>query len=102
MDRGMKKWMPFKSLVEYDDYLNESLINRNKVEKPILSEDQEDEIDENLHKLVYGDTVDYSYFEDGFIYKKRGTYVKADLKIKCAYIDNLAISFDNLLYLRQD
>ena len=40
MSRGMKKWAPYASLPEYEDFLNQMLLEREKVEKPLLFNDQ--------------------------------------------------------------
>lgn len=47
-ERGMKKWMPYKSLVEQEEYLNKLRDNREKIEKPQLSSDEAELINEIL------------------------------------------------------
>ena len=35
-DRGMKKWLPFASLVEQGEYLSKMMYEKYKIEKPIV------------------------------------------------------------------
>lgn len=77
-DNGMKNWMPFASLPEYKECLNKSLIERKKVTKPLISEDQKEEINRILISLNKGDEVCVSYFQDGFIRKKSSILINVD------------------------
>ena len=47
-ERGMKKWAPYKSLVEQEKYLNKLHENNEKVERPQISIDAAEEINEIL------------------------------------------------------
>ena len=47
-DRGMKKWAPYKSLVEQEKYLNKVSDDNKKVEKPQISSDEVELINEIL------------------------------------------------------
>ena len=47
-ERGMKKWAPYKSLNEQEDYLNKLRQEREKVERPKISSDEADNINEIL------------------------------------------------------
>lgn len=47
-DRGMKKWAPYKSLVEHDPALVEMRKNRTKIEKPRISSEEAEIINELL------------------------------------------------------
>ena len=47
-ERGMKKWAPYKSLNEQENYLNKLHQNQNKVERPRISSDEADNINEIL------------------------------------------------------
>lgn len=99
MERGMKKWRPFKSLVEYDDYYNQMLKDREKIPKPILSDDQKEEINSVLVTLRVGDSVSYSYYNDGFIHSSKGEFFYCKQDTCEIVIDGLPIHFDNLISL---
>ena len=47
-ERGMKKWAPYKSLNEQEDYLNKLHKKQEKVERPRISSDEADSINEIL------------------------------------------------------
>ena len=47
-ERGMKKWAPYKSLPEQEKYLNRLKEQQQKVERPIMSSDEAEEINEIL------------------------------------------------------
>ena len=47
-ERGMKKWAPYKSLNEQENYLNKLHKDNEKVEKPRISSDAAEEINESL------------------------------------------------------
>ena len=47
-ERGMKKWAPYKSLNEQEHYLNKLHKDNEKVEKPVISSDEAEEINEIL------------------------------------------------------
>ena len=47
-ERGMKKWAPYKSLNEQENYLNKLHKDNEKVEKPVISSDEAEEINEIL------------------------------------------------------
>ena len=47
-ERGMKKWAPYKSLNEQGDYLKKLHKKQEKVERPSISSDEADNINEIL------------------------------------------------------
>ncbi|MCR5185278.1 MAG: YolD-like family protein [Bacilli bacterium] len=47
-DRGIKKWAPYKSLVEQDYSLKEQKEKDNRIEKPTISNEQAEEINDIL------------------------------------------------------
>ena len=47
-ERGMKKWAPYKSLNEQEDYLKKLHKKQEKVERPSISSDEADNINEIL------------------------------------------------------
>ena len=47
-ERGMKKWAPYKSLNEQEDYLKKLHKKQEKVERPRISSDEADNINEIL------------------------------------------------------
>ena len=47
-ERGMKKWAPYKSLNEQENYLNKLHQNQNKIERPRISSDEAENINDIL------------------------------------------------------
>lgn len=47
-ERGMKKWAPYKSLNEQEDYLKKLHNKQEKIERPSISSDEADNINEVL------------------------------------------------------
>lgn len=67
-DRGLMKWAPFDALTGIDNLLNEIRYRRNKIDKPLLSDDQIEEINRTLVKCIhFNNEVTISYFSDGYI-----------------------------------
>lgn len=66
-DRGMVKWAPYKSLPEQEDYLEKMEEEKNKVDKPLLSDDELIELDTKLSTYNRGDPISIEYYDYGFI-----------------------------------
>lgn len=62
----MKKWAPYKSLPEHDPKIIEMKKNRQKVEKPKLSMDEAEIINEIL-ATYQGQQLEMKYFSHGEI-----------------------------------
>lgn len=95
----MMKWRPFASLVQYKDYYEEMLENRNKKEKPELSEDQVEEINGLLGSLQKGEEVRVRYYLDGNVREKEGIFLCSDVYSNDLILDDLVVPFSNLLSL---
>jgi hypothetical protein len=96
MSRGMIKWAPFQSLKEQTIYLHEIENNRKKVPKPILSEDQISEINYSL-TTYNNEVVVIVYYKNGFIKQIKGRIKKIDPTFKYLLVEDIKISFNNLL-----
>ena len=70
-DRGMVKWMPYKSLVEQTSFLARMRYEKNKKPRPHISSDRAREINEIL--VTYeGEEVAARYYHDGYLYDLTG------------------------------
>ncbi len=96
-DRGMMKWKPFASLTEYDSYYQKMLEEKKKVSKPLISEDEAEEINTILVNSTPGVNLEVKFFAGGFIRTKIGSLIKVDPYEKRLFLDNLVVPFDNLL-----
>ena len=86
--RGMIKWKPFNTLLNNRD-INEIIMIRNKVEKPIIMEDRITEID-NLLKVAINENkeIRVKYFDKGEL-----KYINGNIR----NINTIRIYFKNLI-----
>ncbi|MFA5471483.1 MAG: YolD-like family protein [Acholeplasmataceae bacterium] len=79
VDRGIIKWAPFDALVGYSSLLSELRYKLGKKERPILSDDQYEELNRKLnfafhHKI----DIEVEYYMDGYIKSSYGMIKKLD------------------------
>jgi hypothetical protein len=92
-DRKMMKWMPFNALLEQGDHLQDLLNGRSKKEMPLLSEDQQSELNYKLEvAYLFKNEVLITYYRDGAIYKIEGIITKTDIYNKLIFIDEAFVS----------
>lgn len=79
VDRGIIKWAPFDALVGYGAMIRELKIRLNQQNKPLLSDDQYDELNRKF-ALAFQQNLEISitYFEDGFMRNTWGKIRKID------------------------
>ncbi|PFD62261.1 YolD-like family protein [Bacillus thuringiensis] len=66
--RGMVKWQPFASMPEQYEVIREIISDLNKVPKPIVSEDMQEQIERSLiHSMQNKEEINISYYRDGHI-----------------------------------
>ena len=67
------KWAPFAAVAQGSDMISEVLSKRNKVEMPILSEDQIKEIEDKIYEAFHNnENVKIKFFKDGRFVIKEG------------------------------
>jgi len=77
--RGIVKWQAFKTMPEQYEQLEQYIQDQDKIDKPILSDDQLNELNETLvYKMFHNPDITVSYFEGGYIQKKSGQIHKVD------------------------
>ena len=99
--RGMMKWQPFKSLTGQYKVLEEHKREREKVQKPELSDDEIEDINNLLVSLSKGDSVDVTYFDDGSILHFIDSFVRCDTIERKVMLRRKNIGFDVLLNLKR-
>ena len=88
-ERGMVKWQPFASLPEQGDYINKLIYKMNKIERPILSEDKLNELNQTLFRCYENkEMIRLEYYFDGYIYIVEGIIVKIDTIKKNIIMEN--------------
>jgi len=86
--RGMVKWQPFKTMPEQYERLEQYVEDQNKIEKPLLSDDQLYELNETLmFKMLNDPEVIISYYESGYIKNIEGYIRKVDDYEQMLYLD---------------
>ena len=76
-ERGMKKWAPYKSLNEQEDYLKKLHKKQEKVERPSISSDEADNINEILVNY-HGEELLIEYWRNEKINTVSSTLSKID------------------------
>ncbi len=96
-DRGMKKWAPYSSLIEQATCLEEMKYQRNKIAKPILTEDQIEKINYVLQSYKKGETVKIKFYSDGYLYEIETTIKRIDLENRVLVLENGKLKFENII-----
>ncbi len=97
-DRGYIKWAPFNSLFNDNKLLNEIKTKKEKINKPTLSSDQIEFLNEKIfeaytnHLKVYIDI-----YKDQKINKLTGYINNINLNKKCITFNNSYIFFNQIL-----
>ncbi len=92
-DRKMMKWMPFNALLEQGDHIVDLLNGRTKKEMPILSIDQQSELNYKLEvAYLFKNEVIIKYFRDGAIYEIEGVISRTDIYNKLIFVDEAFVS----------
>lgn len=99
-DRGMKKWAPYKSLQEQWetlDYLHEK---EELIERPILSNEQAEEINDKLVNYN-GQEYEFYYYKRGRILKEKSIISKIDAFNRILILNNgIKISLKDLVGIK--
>ena len=78
--RHMVKWAPFKTMPEQYERIEQYMLDQNKIERPILSDDQLNNLNEQLiDKMFNNPYIELRYFEDGYINEMSGYVHKVDV-----------------------
>lgn len=96
-ERGMKKWAPYKSLATQYDKLHEMREKKNKVEKPLISSDKAEEINDVLTNYN-GESLTFTIYDNGKIITMVDTILNIDvLNKKIILSSKKHILFKNIL-----
>ena len=94
-DRGMKKWAPYKSLKEQWSVLDEQKRHLNEVNKPTISLEEAENIN-NILVSYYGQPLKISYYRYKKINHLEGTIKKID-----PYNQVIILTNDTKIYLKE-
>ena len=93
----MKKWAPFSSLIEQATCLEEMKYQRNKIAKPILTEDQVEKINFVLQSYKKGQIVNIKFYNDGYLYIVSTSIKRIDLENRKLILEKGKLDFSNLI-----
>ncbi len=97
-DRGLIKWLPFDALTGFKKAITELKRKRLKKEKPILSEDQNEVLNNKLGVVSKFNLVcEIYYYKEGYIEFVVGEIKKVDQVKKQILINGIKIKISNIL-----
>lgn len=97
-DRGMIKWMPFNSVVSTKEVLSSILKEKEKVKKPVMSDDEIKQLEKSIIDAFYMQTtISITYYKGGYTYKYTGKIKKIDSLNKLIYLNNLRLLFNQII-----
>ena len=100
-ERGMKKWAPYKSLVEQEKYLKKASDENNKPVRPTISSDEAELINEILVNYA-GEELIITYWRDEKINTVSSILKKIDVTNKKIVLpDRKTILFSELINLER-
>ena len=95
-DRGMMKYAPYQSLIEQSASLRKLRYNKNKKEKPAISNERAEEINSVLTNYD-NENVIIRFYEDGYLYYIEGKIEKIEPMYRYLLIREKKIEFKNLI-----
>lgn len=101
-DRGMKKWAPFSSLIEQATCLEEMKYQRNKIDKPVLTPDQIEKIENALQSYKKGQIIKIKFYHDGYLYFVDTKILRIDLENRRLVLEKGNLKFENIIDIESD
>lgn len=95
-DRGMKKWLPYKSLTEQNGYLSDIIARKSVEERPIPMEDEARKIDSFLRNYAGGE-IEFRYFASGHVHRYRGAPLRIDFRKKAIVFPSFEVSISSIV-----
>lgn len=100
-ERGMKKWAPYKSLIEQEKYLKKASQKNEKQERPQISSDEAENINEILVNY-HGEELEITYWRNDKINTVSSILVKIDPENKKIVLpERRTIYFKELISLER-
>lgn len=99
-DRGMMKWNAFNALLAHGSNVKKMMLERKKVEKPILSSDQIEDLNLKLMVAVEEEReIQVAFYNKGYILLAEGPVVNVDVYSKLLVLPDIKIRLDDLLQI---
>lgn len=105
-NRKMIKWRPFKAIAEQEEALEKLLIEKNKIDKPILSEDTLEEMNYTFLKAkVHSLPIEIRYYERNDVFAYDGVIVRIDSSNRSLYLKDKQqihhLYFDKIIGIKE-
>lgn len=100
-ERGMKKWAPFSSLIEQSTCLEKMRYERNKIDKPSISSDRANKINEIL-KNYHGQEIRIKYYYDGYLFEIKTSIIKIESTQRALLTSKGIIPLSNIIDVIDD
>lgn len=100
-DRGMKKRLPFSSLVEQGKYLEKMIYEKYKRERPQVFNERAAKIDRILRTYDYTSPLKMTIYLDGYVYKIEEKILKIDKNKSRLYLEEFFIPIKNVLDIEE-
>lgn len=101
MERGMKKWAPYKTLTEQYSCLAKLRKDKEKIEKPLISNERAQEINEILTSYQ-GEQLKIKFYKRGEIFEIISVILKIDIINKVLKLpEKIRISLKDLINLEK-
>lgn len=97
-NRGMMKWAPYKSLVEQDEFLQQMNYKKHKKQRPIISNDEKEKINNCLVNYK-GESLVIAYYEDGYIYEIKSKIKRIDVDNQLLILPKQKIKFTDIVHI---
>ena len=100
-ERGMKKWAPYKSLIEQEKYLKKASQNNEKQVRPQISSDEAENINEILVNY-HGEELNITFWRNEKLNSIASILVKIDPENKKIVLpERRTIYFKELISLKR-
>lgn len=98
-DRGMIKWQPFSSVAPSSYMVKDILKKKNKISKPILSNDQLEHLNKLIIECYYNQiSLNIRYYKNASVNNIKGKIIKLDCSNSFIYMNNgLKLHFSQIL-----
>lgn len=99
-DRKMMKWMPFNALLEQGDHISDLITGRQRKEMPVLSYDQQEELNFQLQTaFVFKTEVIITYYNNYDFHTVQGCITRTDEYNKLLYLGDQSVHAQLITYI---
>ena len=97
-DRGMIKWQPFDSVISGKSVVQSLLLEKQKIKKPILSDEELQDLEEKIINALHSqETISLQFYKNGYIRTITGQINKIDRVYKTIYLNSTRLLFNQII-----